>query len=256
MPRNVLRALIGIVAVSVLGAIPAAQSNSTGPFAGLLSDQPRFDAPFTARATLTVIQRTPGGGKLQRKVTTDHFRDSRGRVRIEYAANADDGMPRTMILLLPNPYAQSDRLFMVDDVEKRVEWFDFVSFQRLFNASLGFSIPTGLKRFTVFPSNVDVPDASGENLGSKIIAGLEVTGVRFDANLSGEVNERWESAALGIVVFARHEDPQTEIEYTLSDVRRVEPDEKLFLMPIAYRYSTGRFVLDSAGAELRRRGFK
>ena len=257
MSRTGIRAALGVALLLMQGVGAIGQTPSPGANLGLLSDAPRFDAPFSARATLRVSQRTDNGGQLHRTLTTTQFRDSRGRVRIEYAVAADRG-PRELVLLVPNPYAPRDRLFLIDDVEKLIEWVDYPFFKRVFNASNAFSLPTGVKRFTVFrAANVHDPETAGilDNLGNRTVAGLEVTGLRFTAHGSGEVDERWESADLGVVVSARHIDAQTEIEYMLRDVRRDEPDQELFLMPAGYRYEHGSpWVWDSPGAELRRLG--
>jgi len=258
MSRTGIRAALGVALVLMQGMGAIGQSPSPGANLGLLSDAPRFHAPFSARSTLTVIQRTDNGGQWQRTLTTTQFRDSRGRVRIEYGVAVDSG-PRELVLLAPNPYAPRERLFLIDDVEKLIEWaHDYLLFQRTFNASNLFSLPTDVRRFTVFlAANVHDPATAGilDNLGNRTIAGLEVTGLRFTAHGSGEVDERWESADLGVVVYARHIDARTEIEYLLRDVRRDEPDQELFVMPAGYRYQHDSvWVWDSPGAEFRRLG--
>ena len=256
MLRNGIQAALGVGLVLLHGTGAIGQSVPTGAFIGPFSNEPRFNAPFSAHATLRIVQRTENGGQVDPTFTTTHFRDSLGRVRIEYAVGADSDGPRAMVLLVPNPYAPKDRVFLIDDVERLIEWVDAGIVARLFNASTAFSIPTGLRRFTVFlGANVHAPENTGilEDLGSRTVAGLEATGLRFSANLSGDVDERWESADIGMVVYARHTDSRTELEYTLRDVRRTEPDHAIFLLPADYRYKhDGTVVLDSPIAELRR----
>ena len=258
MSRNELRAALGAVIAVFLSAGVIGQSIPSDAAGGALSGDPRFYAPFSALATLRVTQRTDNGEQLHRTFTTAQFRDSRGRVRIEYVVAAESGGSRDIALVMPNPYAPRDRLFLVDDVEKLIEWVEYPSFQRMFNASNAFSLATGLRRFTMFRvENVHAPESAGtlDNLGNRMIAGVEATGLRFSTHLSGEMDERWESPDLGVVVHARHIDSRTEIEYTLRDIRRAEPDPELFLMPAGYRYKhDGALVWESPLAELRRLG--
>jgi hypothetical protein len=107
------------------------------------------------------VQRTPGGGRFSRKVTGVYYRDSSGRVRVEYAPAAEtrgdgrsdpDGGARRVAILLPNPYARTDRVYLVDDEAKLVEKMDFRIYGSFFNATRQLSIPTGSRRFTDFPT--------------------------------------------------------------------------------------------------------
>ena len=261
MSVNLGRASLALTFAVCLPTVTLGQAPDAtvpGPFSG----EPRFFAAFSAKAVTRVVQRTDGGASVARKVVTAHYRDSSGRVRVDYVANSDlDGDGAKGSLLVPNPYARTDRVFLVDDTAKTVEMGDFRMLAWMFNASpRGFSIATALKRFTVFRTAEDRFSGDGlfEDLGTQTIGGVEAKGVRFTAALSKAIEERWESPDLGVVVYARHVDPGdpegiTEIEYTLTEIQRTEPRQELFAMPAGYQLlsPTHSWEIDSPGAELR-----
>lgn len=237
-----------------LGQLQEPTGTSVGPF----TVEPRFSAPFSATVVTTVVQRTPQGGRVARKVVARYYRDSFGRVRVDYApvSNTDREAPMAA-LVMPNPYAQRDRVFLIDDAAKVVELMDFGIIAGLFNATRAIAIPTGLRRFTSFFTAEFRHSGNGlfEDLGSRMIGGVRANGIRFTTTLSKATDERWESPELGLVVHAREVDPESgwDIEYTLTDIQRTEPPPELFAMPAGYEYRPdGYLVLESLGAELRR----
>jgi hypothetical protein len=107
--RAILALTIALCATTVsLGQPQEPAGTSGGPFTA----EPRFFAPFSANVVTTVVQRTPEGGRLARKVVARYYRDSFGRVRVEYApsSNAGGDTP-TAALVMPNPHAPRDRVF-------------------------------------------------------------------------------------------------------------------------------------------------
>ena len=255
------RAILALAFALCLPTVSRGQVQEPTAF-GPLSGEPRFFAPFSAKAVTRVVQRTRDGAHFERKVVAAYYRDSSGRVSVDYTGSSDfggDGGKGS--LLVPNPYAKTDRVFMVDDAATTVELGDFKILAWMFNASSrGFAIPTGLRRFTVFNTAEHRFSGNGlfEDLGSQTIGGVQANGVRFTAALSKAVEERWDSPDLGVVVYARHVDPEdpelvTEIEYTLTEIQRTEPMQELFVMPAGYQYRGGvQWRLESPGAELGR----
>jgi len=236
-----------------LGQPQEPAGTSVGPF----TTEPRFSAPFSANAVTTVVQRTPEGGRFARKVVAAYYRDSFGRVRVEYTPSSNAGEARTMAIVMPNPYARTDRVFLVDDAAKLVEWTNFGGAAWLFDAVRAVAIPTGLRRFTVYAAAEGRYSGNGlfEDLGSRMIGGVRADGIRFTITLSKAMDERWESPELGLVVQAREIDPERgwETEYALTDIQRKEPKQELFVMPAGYQYSQdGRITTESPEAELLR----
>jgi hypothetical protein len=231
---------------------------SAGLSVGPLSGEPRFFAPFAADAITNIVQRRRDGGRAARRVVMKYYRDSFGRVRVEYTPTSTDDSARTVALVVPNPYAQRDRVFLVDDDAKLVEWRpDFMNLAGLFDAARAIAIPTGVRRFTVFPGAEGRYSGNGlvEDLGSRMIDGVRADGTRFTTTLSKAMDERWESPDLGLVVRARYVDSERgwEVDYTLTDIRQTEPKQELFVMPAGYHYSPGADLrLESPEGELLR----
>jgi hypothetical protein len=89
-----------------------------------------------------------------------------------------------------------------------------------------------------------------ENLGSKVIEGVEATGTRSTVTIpAGEmgnekpmaiVTERWYSAELNVVVMTRHSDPRGgESTFRLTQISRGEPERSLFEVPADYTVKEG-----------------
>jgi len=228
------------------------------PSVGPLSAEPRFFAPFSAKVITKAVQRTPARS-LSRTATAAYYRDSFGRVRVEYKPLLETGREGpTAALVMPNPYARTDRVFMVDDDAKVVELTDVGILGNEFNATKQFSIPTASRRFTDFPT-IEFRSSGGglyEELGSRVIGGVRANGTRFTTSLwPAAVDERWESPELGVVLYARSVDKERgfEVEYTLTDIQTTEPSQDLFVLPAGYQYSPHLlWRFESPEAELRR----
>jgi len=252
--RTILALAFALCVTTVSLGQPQEPAGTLGPITG----EPRFFAPFSANAITKVVQRTREGGRFERIVEAKYYRDSFGRVRVEYAPSSNVvGDARTVAVVVPNPYARTDRVFLVDDAAKLVEPVDFRIFATLFNATKAFTIPTELRRFTNFFTAEFRVSGAGlfEDLGSQMIGGVRANGTRFTPSAWRAVDERWDSPQLGLVVHAREVDQERgwEIEYTLTDIRRTEPPQHLFVMPAGYQYRHGEgLLLESPEAELRR----
>ena len=243
MDAKLRRAILLTFALCVttvsLGQSREPLESSLGP----LSAEPRFFAPFSAKAVTRVVQRTQGR-RMDRTTVSTYYRDSFGRVRVEYELNAaaGDGAQKG-VLLIPNPYARTDRVFRVDDDAKLVEVGDSRLLASRFSATKEFTIPTGLRRFTDFFTIELRVSGAGlfEDLGSRTIGGVQANGMRFTPSAWPGVDERWESADLGLVVRAREVDMERgwEIDYALTDIRVTEPRSDLFVMPAGYQYGPG-----------------
>ncbi len=246
-----LVALVLGLSATTVGIAKQISDTPTDDLLGPLSVAPRFHAPFSARATTIVLQRTQDG-PLERTTTARYYRDSNGRVRIEYTPVVQSGQSSPIAVVVPNPYAPKERLFMIDEAAKTIELTDYEFFRRLFFGPRAFSIPTAPKRFTSFPT-LDVGNGPGslEDLGNRTIEGLAVTGKRLSDSV--QVTERWESSTLGLVILGHHTDDSVHIEYFLSNVQRTEPPARLFVLPPDYRYvAECKLGFEGAEAKLRR----
>lgn len=238
------------LAASAIGVAYQLPDIIPGTAAGPLTERPRFHAPFSAIATTIVRQQTEGG-RVERTATARFYRDSNGRVRIEYTPLEPAGKSTPMAVVVPNPYAPKERLFIVDDAAKTIELTSHDIFRRMFGPR-EFVVPTGPRRFTAFATlDVHVGPGSLEELGARTIEGLVVTGRRLSN--AGKVDERWESEGLGLVLEGRHTADGIDIEYFLSNIQRAEPPSRLFVLPPEYRYlGDPPLTIEAPGAERRR----
>jgi len=70
-----------------------------------------------------------------------------------------------------------------------------------------------------------------ESLGERQVEGLRCIGERTKGFPPGSVVETWRSPELGVVILERLENARTEVTYRLFNIRRGEPDPKLFDVP-------------------------
>jgi hypothetical protein len=226
---------LGLTATTI---VVASQLPDTIPGAaeGPLTERPRFHAPFSATATTIVHQRIEGQ-RIDRTATARFYRHSDGRVRIDYTPVGPAGSMNTVAVVVPNPYAPKERLFLVDDEAKTVTLASYDWYRRFYFGPRGFSLPVGPTQVTTF-STLDVHSGPGslEELGTRTMQGLTVTGRRLSD--SGKLDERWESEELGLVIEGRHTSEGVDIEYFLSNIRRGDPPSTLFVLPADYRYRT------------------
>ena len=75
----------GILLVSVsLSGQELGEPSRTGLRVGPFSRTPVLDAPFSATASTVVLETKPDGTRVRRTATSRIYRDSKGRVRMDY----------------------------------------------------------------------------------------------------------------------------------------------------------------------------
>ncbi len=98
--------------------------------------------------------------------------------------------------------------------------------------------------------SVDSKNAKVDQLGKRVIEGLECTGVKTTITLAAgaignerpidTIQESWTSAELQTAVQTRRSDPRTgETNFKLTNVRRAEPLKTLFEIPSDYKIEEG-----------------
>lgn len=96
----------------------------------------------------------------------------------------------------------------------------------------------------------DAADVSTENLGSQMMEGVQVTGVRTTRTIpAGQigndrpisiVTEVWTSPELKTIVLSKRSDPRMgEQTFKLTNIQRGEPDPSLFAVPADFKVSEG-----------------
>jgi hypothetical protein len=264
----------GILLASVsLSGQELREPSKTGLRVGPFSRTPVLDAPFSATASTVVLEPRPDGTRVRRTATSRMYRDSKGRVRVDYELPAAPpghptlaAAPRQMAMLMFDDGRESDApsffAYSLDPATRtfRVIPAEFAGW--IFNVEWSFNIPAGataegVPHFsTFFTADVHAPDgAMPESLGSARIAGVDANGWRVTHawpvmcrdcdGLGTQTEERWESPDLRVVVFARHLDDAAavariypgkgvEIEYRLTNIVRTEPPAGLFDLPANY----------------------
>jgi hypothetical protein len=223
-----------------------------GPF----SYEPVTGRPFSARAT-TTITHTEDGRPHERVGIARYYRDSDGRVRVEYDVPGDQR--RVLAMLRPDP---ADRtVYTIDSADRTVRSASMSIAGGLFNATRSFAVAVGPRQFVAsFTRDVHDPiDGVVQSLGVRRLEGVEATGRRVSGGTpfqcrgcSGDVgqwDERWESVELRVVLYARHIDPGTaaveypgrgmQVEYRLSNLIQGEQPPDLFRVPTDYTLIQG-----------------
>ena len=236
------------------------------------------NAPFSAEAVTTVNQMLRNGTRLEQSTTARYYRDSLGRLRVELLM---EGLrqPKTMserhVRLTICPFAREfpdvpePSCYSLDPVTRTKRlgagnpWvFPLTKVHPgLFNG-----IPVGGVRFMQFARAQDIlryePQVADsiqhEPLGRRRIAGVDTTGERTSVTIPALVHprneapldlvdEEWESADLGLVLYARYSDSNGGfIEYRLKNIRRAEPSLDLFVIPANYNVDPGSVSNDPA----------
>ena len=198
---------------------------------GPLTWTPVLNAPFTADMTVTISQ----AGKVK-KATARYFRDSQGRVRIDYQAPTPDG-PDIPMAIVSSPEADRHSANTLDLKAKTFSPFPVDLGRMIFNGGASVSVPIAPTQFREYVA-ADYADAvmrtaigGGEPLGTQTIGGVTTTGRRVSEN-----DERWESSELKLVIYSHRIDAKTgaDIDYRLTNITRTEPSPELFVVPDDY----------------------
>src|SRR5262245_66507908 len=107
----------GVLLASVsLSGQELREPSKTGLRVGPFSRTPVLDAPFSATASTVVLEPRPDGTRVRRTATWRMYRDSKGRVRVDYELPAVPpghpilaaGPPRQMAMLMFDDGRESD----------------------------------------------------------------------------------------------------------------------------------------------------
>jgi hypothetical protein len=223
-------------------------------------------APYQAEAVNEFVQTLPDGNRIVRKTSSTVARDSEGRTRREHglaaigpvlAGGADlrsvfinDPVAGVSWILEPGEKVarkmvrpSGDAAVAGNVVVKRTDKSGDDKDRRVVERIVIKSPGDG-----TFTKKLPRPET--ENLGSKVIEGVEATGTRNTVTIpAGEmgnekplaiVTERWYSSELNTVVMSRHSDPRMgESTFRLTQVSRGEPERSLFEVPSDYTVKEG-----------------
>jgi hypothetical protein len=202
--------------------------------------------PYSARGTSETVTTLPDGNRVVRQNTIRLWRDSDGRTRSEFSLSSIGG---------PRPLELNTTVTVIDDPEARERYLmqpgDKVAHTLPIvpcrvDVGLEPDLSVGPPRPPGLPMKVSKP----VKLGERKVDGETIAGSRVEATIpAGAIGneqpikmsaEQWYGKDLQVVVEATYRDPRTgETRYKLSDIRRAEPDAKLFRVPDNYTKQPG-----------------
>lgn len=187
-------------------------------------------APFSAQTTTESIQVLADGNRIVRKVTASIARDSEGRTR------HDQHLPSTRLVA-----GKREELSVVI-INDPVAGFAYVLDPQSQSARRTASLPAALVSGA---SGIATAELKSQSLGSQNVEGFQVEGRRITrmvpAGQAGndrpiEVSvETWYCQELEMILMNKTIDPRTgETLYTVTEIRRAEPDKALFEIPRSF----------------------
>jgi hypothetical protein len=250
-------------------AVSGAQKISATPVQG---------APYSANITNESVQTLADGNRIVQTSTGTTARDSMGRTRQDaplpaIANMAPAGAPH--LVFIQDPVAQTSyTLNLTDkaatkgpgfamampatrlatsDVGMSTETIRAVAVPGL-QGALGTPQPMAIQSFAV----ADSGQAQTEDLGSKTMEGVMVTGTRTTHTIAAGqigndkpisiVTEVWTSPELKTVVYSKRSDPRMgDQTFQLTNIVRAEPDPSLFIVPSDFKISEAHLKLDAPG---------
>jgi hypothetical protein len=261
------RALIlALFAASVTFAQP--ETNHVFVTAGVgggfrMSSAPVQGAPYSATITNESVQTLADGNRIVQTSTGTTARDSEGRTRQDAPLPMIGNMSPAdapHLVMIQDPVAQiSYTLNLTDKTAMKGPSFPgmappalnaTVSTDRAFGGQIeirGIAGPAAaapMPQVITMQKNMiaDEGQAQTEDLGSKTMEGVNVTGTRITRTIpAGQigndkpisiVTEVWTSPELKTVVYSKRSDPRMgDQTFQLTNIVRAEPDPSLFIVP-------------------------
>lgn len=211
-------------------------------------------APYSAVSVTEITQTLGDGTTINRKVQSNVYRDSQGRMRREttlpaFGPTAANGQPMQLVMI-HDPVAGTGYILHADT--KVAEQLPTHHKGGKGGAAAAGSNADELQG--KFEAHIQEEIANGtlkkEDLGTQSIAGISAQGTRYTKTIpAGQigndkpitiVSERWYSPDLQVVVKSVRTDPRFgQTTYTLTNVQRAEPAASLFAVPPDYTVKQG-----------------
>jgi hypothetical protein len=245
--------IAAISALLVSGTTARAQSSTQCTFGVTnlvgLGVQSKIDAPYSATMKASFEQKLADGNAIHGFHTTHQARDSKGRTMNEMGAGCmrgEDGQPKERLsVLVFDPTANTMMEWQVTDSMSKIV---HVRRMQITNRKQPTADEAAeqMKRSQIAARTQRHDETRVENLGSKIVAGVSVEGMRTVRTIpAGEegndlplevIVEQWTSKELGLTLIRIDDDPRrgrTTIE--VEDLSRGEPDPAVFAAPSGYK---------------------
>jgi len=203
-------------------------------------------APYSAVGVTETKQTLQDGNSIDRKVSSNIYRDSQGRTRREttfpgVGPLAGSGQPRSLVMI-HDPVASTGYVLHPDTKVA----------EQLPSPAGGPKPAGGLQ--SKFEARIQQEIANGtlkkEDLGTQTINGVSAQGTRYTRTIpAGQIGnanpitittEQWYSPELQVVVRSVRSDPRFgQTTYNLTQIQRSEPAASLFAVPTDYTVKQG-----------------
>jgi len=239
----VLASLAGMQARADETAIPDCPHSAAASAEQPTSNNVRLvtGSPYSALGISQTVTTLPDGNRIVRQNTIRQWRDSEGRTRSEFSLSSIGGRQQlelnTTVTVIDDPEARER--YLLQPANKVAVTMPIVPCRVNFGLEPDLSV--GPPRPARLPMNVAAP----VKLGERKVNGETAAGSRVEATIpAGAIGneqpikvsaEQWYGKKLQVVVEATYRDPRTgETRYKLRDIRRTEPDARLFRVPDNY----------------------
>src|SRR6266404_558716 len=215
------------------------------------------NAPYVATANVESTQILADGNRIVHSTQELVARDGEGRTRHEQVfdriGSLEVDAPKT--IFISDPVLKKE--YTLNTRDKTVTMQPRIDIETLLNTSRARAErqspskeeSTGNRGEKEQQSGRRPRDIRSEDLGEKVLDGLNVKGQRLTATFPvGSVgNERpleasletWYSPDLHVFLYRKRIDPRFgEVLYRLTNIKRIEPDPSLFRIPRGYKYRT------------------
>jgi hypothetical protein len=233
-------------------------------------------APYSATITNESVQTLADGNRIVQTSTGTTARDSQGRTRQDAPLPLIGNMAPAdapHLVFLQDPVAQASyTLNLTDKTAMKGPSFSTVSFSGMPSSGVSISAtsagplsagsviasrriagPPPLPQMITVQKGLIIADegqAQTEDLGSKTMEGVTVTGTRTTRTIpAGQigndrplsiVTEVWTSPELKTIVYSKRSDPRMgDQTFQLTNIMRAEPDPSLFMVPSDFKIIEG-----------------
>ena len=225
--------------------------------------KPLTGAPYSATANTEITQVLADGNRIVNKTSAFVARDSQGRTRREESLGSIGPLAVNgpKLAFITDPVSKSNYILDLNNQSATVIKTDGIATaKQVVTNGPGTVVqrkvfvsraPAGgeEQRIVVLNSANDSSQVKTESLGTQIIGGVAAEGKRTTRTIpAGQIgNERplqitsevWTSPDLQIVVLSKRNDPRFgETVYSLSDIKRAEPDASLFEVPSNFKVTS------------------
>ncbi len=248
-------------------------AGAIGGGARLIPAAPVQGAPYTATVTNESVQTLADGNRIVQTSTGTTARDSSGRTRHDAPLPAIGNMSPAHaphLVVIQDPVAQVSYTLDLTDKTAVKNPTAGVGLPMQLNVSGAVAAPGPTVSIRSFAGPVsgeqgappaiairsgvfeEEGKAQTEDLGSKSMEGVNVTGVRTTRTIAAGqigndkpisiVTEVWTSPELKTIVYSKRSDPRMgDQTFALTNIVRAEPDPTLFMVPSDFK------ILDTPG---------